>query len=170
MRREGAQGARGGRVWVKVVSGAGAPRGRASRGSGRWALRLAAGAGRPEVTREQRHAEERVHQLPRVRHAGDAAALGVDRPHADERPLGSEPVREAPLRERLDLSIHAVERQALATYGQLMSVDGRPTPSWLIADGAGALQVQRPACGRTCSENLFLERRLQDWFEELRRR
>ena len=42
------------------------------------------------------------------------------------------------LRERLELSIDAVDRQVLDTYGQLMSVDGRPTPSWLIADGADA--------------------------------
>ena len=42
------------------------------------------------------------------------------------------------LRERLELSIDAVDRQVLNTYGQLISIDGRPTPSWLIADGADA--------------------------------
>jgi hypothetical protein len=42
------------------------------------------------------------------------------------------------LRERLELSIDAIDREVLDTYGQLMSVDGRPTPSWLIADGADA--------------------------------
>ena len=42
------------------------------------------------------------------------------------------------LRERLELSIDAVDRQVLDTYGQLVLVDGRPTPSWLIADGADA--------------------------------
>ena len=42
------------------------------------------------------------------------------------------------LRERLELSIGAVDRDVLDTYGQLVSVDGRPTPSWLIADGADA--------------------------------
>ncbi len=42
------------------------------------------------------------------------------------------------LRERLELSIGAVDRQVLDTYPQLVSVDGRPTPSWLIADGADA--------------------------------
>ncbi len=42
------------------------------------------------------------------------------------------------LRDRLELSIGAVDRQVLDTYGQLVSVDGRPTPSWLIADGADA--------------------------------
>ncbi len=42
------------------------------------------------------------------------------------------------LRDRMELSIGAVERQVLDTYGELVSVDGRPTPSWLIADGADA--------------------------------
>ena len=42
------------------------------------------------------------------------------------------------LRDRMELSIDAVNRQVLDTYGQLVSVDGRPTPSWLIADGADA--------------------------------
>ena len=42
------------------------------------------------------------------------------------------------LRDRLELSIDAVDRQVLDKYGQLMSVDGRPTPAWLIADGADA--------------------------------
>ena len=42
------------------------------------------------------------------------------------------------LRERLELSIDAVDRQVLDKYGQLMSIDGRPTPAWLIADGADA--------------------------------
>ena len=42
------------------------------------------------------------------------------------------------LRDRLELSVRAVERQVLDTYGQMMTIDGRPTPSWLIADGADA--------------------------------
>lgn len=42
------------------------------------------------------------------------------------------------LRDRLELSVTAVDRQVLDKYGQLMSVDGRPTPAWLIADGADA--------------------------------
>jgi len=42
------------------------------------------------------------------------------------------------LQERLELSIDAVDRQVLDKYGQLVSVDGRPTPAWLIADGADA--------------------------------
>lgn len=42
------------------------------------------------------------------------------------------------LRDRLELAVDAVDRQVLDTYPQLISVDGRPTPSWLIADGADA--------------------------------
>ena len=42
------------------------------------------------------------------------------------------------LRDRLELSIDAVDRQVLDKYGELVSVDGRPTPAWLIADGADA--------------------------------
>jgi hypothetical protein len=42
------------------------------------------------------------------------------------------------LRDRMELSIAAVDRQVLDTYGQLVIVDGRPTPSWLIADGGDA--------------------------------
>ena len=61
---------------------------------------------------------------------GYAAFAATDDP-ADEAFAGF-------LRERLELSIGAVDRQVLDTYGQLVSVDGRPTPSWLIADGADA--------------------------------
>jgi hypothetical protein len=42
------------------------------------------------------------------------------------------------LRDRMELSIAAVDRQVLDTYGKLVTVDGRPTPSWLIADGGDA--------------------------------
>ncbi len=42
------------------------------------------------------------------------------------------------LRERLELSIGAVDQDVLDTYGQPVTVDGRPTPSWLIADGGDA--------------------------------
>ncbi len=42
------------------------------------------------------------------------------------------------LRDRLELSVGAIDRQVLDKYGQLMSIDGRPTPAWLIADGADA--------------------------------
>lgn len=42
------------------------------------------------------------------------------------------------LRERLELSIAALDDQVLDTYGELVVVDGRPTPSWLVADGADA--------------------------------
>jgi hypothetical protein len=61
---------------------------------------------------------------------GYAAFAGTDDP-ADEAFAGY-------LRERLELSIDAIDRQVLDTYGQLISIDGRPTPSWLIADGADA--------------------------------
>ena len=42
------------------------------------------------------------------------------------------------LRERLDLSIAALERQVLVRYGETMVVDGRAVPAWLIVDGADA--------------------------------
>jgi hypothetical protein len=42
------------------------------------------------------------------------------------------------LRERLDLSIAALERQVLVRYGETMAVDGRAVPAWLIVDGADA--------------------------------
>ncbi len=61
---------------------------------------------------------------------GYAAFAATDDP-ADEAFAGF-------LRERLELSIDAVDRQVLDTYGQLVLIDGRPTPSWLIADGADA--------------------------------
>jgi hypothetical protein len=61
---------------------------------------------------------------------GYAAFAGTDR-SADD-------AFAAFLRERLELAIDAVDRQVLDTYGRLVSVDGRPTPSWLIADGGDA--------------------------------
>jgi len=61
---------------------------------------------------------------------GYAAFVATDQPADD--------AFAAFLRDRLELSIDAVDRQVLDTYPQLMSVDGRPTPSWLIADGADA--------------------------------
>ena len=42
------------------------------------------------------------------------------------------------LRERLDLSITALERQVLSRYGETLVVDGRAVPAWLIVDGADA--------------------------------
>ncbi|MDQ1585559.1 MAG: hypothetical protein QOH80_924 [Actinomycetota bacterium] len=42
------------------------------------------------------------------------------------------------LRGRMELSIAALNRELLDTYGQMKTVDGRPTPTWLIADGADA--------------------------------
>ena len=61
---------------------------------------------------------------------GYAAFAATDDP-ADEAFAGF-------LRERLELSIDAVDRQVLDKYGELVSIDGRPTPAWLIADGADA--------------------------------
>ena len=42
------------------------------------------------------------------------------------------------LRERLDLSIAALDRQVLSRYGETLVVDGRKVPAWLIVDGADA--------------------------------
>lgn len=42
------------------------------------------------------------------------------------------------LRERMDLSIAALQRQTLSRYGTYRQVDGRRTPAWLVVDGADA--------------------------------
>ncbi len=42
------------------------------------------------------------------------------------------------LQQRLELSVAAVDQDVLDTYGVTAPVDGRPTPTWLIADGADA--------------------------------
>ena len=42
------------------------------------------------------------------------------------------------LRERLVLSMHAIDRQVLDTYGSTRSWHGEATPTWLIVDGADA--------------------------------
>ena len=42
------------------------------------------------------------------------------------------------LRDRLELSIDAVDRQVLDAYGDHLDIDGQRTPAWLIADGADA--------------------------------
>ncbi len=42
------------------------------------------------------------------------------------------------LRQRLELSIGAVDRQVLDRYGDHLDIDGERTPAWLIADGADA--------------------------------
>jgi hypothetical protein len=42
------------------------------------------------------------------------------------------------LEDRIELSIGALDQDVLDTYGQTVSVDGRPTPTWLIADGGDA--------------------------------
>ena len=42
------------------------------------------------------------------------------------------------LRDRLELSIDAVDRQVLDRYGDHLDIDGQPAPAWLIADGGDA--------------------------------
>jgi len=42
------------------------------------------------------------------------------------------------LKDRLELAIDAVDRQALDSYGDYLNIDGERTPAWLIADGADA--------------------------------
>jgi hypothetical protein len=42
------------------------------------------------------------------------------------------------LRDRMELSIDAVEEQVLDQYGEHLDIDGEPAPAWLIADGADA--------------------------------
>ena len=42
------------------------------------------------------------------------------------------------LRERLDLAVKALNRDAFDEYGEYLDIDGVRTPAWLIADGADA--------------------------------
>ncbi|MGD9957928.1 hypothetical protein [Nocardioides sp.] len=42
------------------------------------------------------------------------------------------------LRQRLELSVAALDRQVLDQYGEHLDIDGQPAPAWLIADGADA--------------------------------
>ena len=42
------------------------------------------------------------------------------------------------LRQRMDLSVAAIDRQVLSKDGTFLQVDGRRTPAWLIAQGADA--------------------------------
>jgi len=49
-----------------------------------------------------------------------------------------DPAFAAFLRDRLDLSIEAVDRQVLDRYGDYLDIDGQRTPAWLIVDGADA--------------------------------
>ena len=49
-----------------------------------------------------------------------------------------DPAFAAFLRDRLELSIDAVDRQVLDRYGDHLDIDGEPAPAWLIADGADA--------------------------------
>jgi hypothetical protein len=49
-----------------------------------------------------------------------------------------DPAFAAFLRDRLELSVDAVEEQVLDEYGEHLDIDGEPAPAWLIADGADA--------------------------------
>ena len=42
------------------------------------------------------------------------------------------------LRDRLDLSVGALQRETLSRYGTYLTIDGRQTPAWLVVDGADA--------------------------------
>jgi hypothetical protein len=42
------------------------------------------------------------------------------------------------LARRMDLAVRALDREVLDTYGTYENVDGRRTPTWLVADGADA--------------------------------
>lgn len=49
-----------------------------------------------------------------------------------------DPAFAAFLRDRMELAVEAVDRQALDSYGTYLNIDGQRTPAWLIADGADA--------------------------------
>lgn len=49
-----------------------------------------------------------------------------------------DPAFAAFLRDRMELSIDAVERQVLDDHGTFLDIDGERAPAWLIADGADA--------------------------------
>ena len=51
---------------------------------------------------------------------------------------GSDPGFAGFLKDRLDLSISALQRQTLARYGQFRNIDGELTPAWLVVDGGDA--------------------------------
>ena len=51
---------------------------------------------------------------------------------------GADPAFAAFLKERLDLSIAALQRQTLSRYGSYLQIDGRRTPAWLVVNGADA--------------------------------
>jgi hypothetical protein len=50
----------------------------------------------------------------------------------------ADPAFAAFLRDRLELSIDAVDRQVLDRYGDHLDIDGQPAPAWLIVDGGDA--------------------------------
>jgi hypothetical protein len=51
---------------------------------------------------------------------------------------GSDPVFAGFLKDRLDLSVGAMQRQPLSRYGQFRNIDGEQTPAWLVVDGGDA--------------------------------
>ncbi|MGN6574224.1 MAG: hypothetical protein ACTHKG_00920 [Nocardioides sp.] len=51
---------------------------------------------------------------------------------------GDDPQFASFLKDRLDLSIGALDRQVLDKYGEHLDIDGEPAPAWLITDGADA--------------------------------
>ena len=51
---------------------------------------------------------------------------------------GSDPAFAGFLKNRLDLSVSALQRQTLARYGQFRNIDGEQTPAWLVVDGGDA--------------------------------
>jgi hypothetical protein len=51
---------------------------------------------------------------------------------------GSDPAFAGFLKDRLDLSVSALQRQPLSRYGQFRNIDGEQTPAWLVVDGGDA--------------------------------
>ena len=51
---------------------------------------------------------------------------------------GSDPAFAGFLKDRLDLSVDALQRQPLSRYGQFRNIDGEQTPAWLVVDGGDA--------------------------------
>jgi len=51
---------------------------------------------------------------------------------------GSDPTFARFLKDRLDLSVNALQRQPLSRYGTYRNIDGQRTPAWLVVDGGDA--------------------------------
>lgn len=102
---------------------------------------------RGEVARQQRHAEEGVHQLARAGQLGNAASVGVDRAHVDERPLGAEPSGEALLHDLV--AEHELARGSGGRASGLQKAPGcliEPPPS--SRSGAEPRSGRRPGHAR----------------------